>query len=47
VRAFIGDYIGLDYGRDGRANLARTDIREFQTIEGVSGYAQHLAYARR
>jgi hypothetical protein len=43
----IGDYIGLDYGREGRANLAWTDMREFQTIEGVSGYAQHIVYARR
>jgi hypothetical protein len=44
---FIGDYIGLDYGRDGRANLAWTDMRDFRTIEGVSGYAQHIYYARR
>jgi hypothetical protein len=44
---FIGDYIGLDYGRDGRANMAWTDMREFQTIEDVSGYAQHIVYARR
>src|SRR4029450_9848385 len=44
---FIGDYIGLDYGRDGKVNMAWTDMREFRTIEGVSGYAQHIAYARR
>ena len=36
---FIGDYIGLDYGRDGKANLAWTDMRLFRTIEDVSGYA--------
>src|SRR4029453_2934632 len=41
---FIGDYIGLDYGRDGKVNMAWTDMREFRTIEGVSGYAQHIAY---
>jgi hypothetical protein len=44
---FIGDYIGLDYGRDGKANMAWTDMRQFRTIEDVSGYAQYIFYARR
>jgi len=44
---FIGDYNGLDYGTDGKANVAWTDMRQFRTIEGVSGYAQYIFYARR
>ena len=44
---FIGDYIGLDYGRDGHANLAWTDMRQFRTIQNVTGYAQYVFYARR
>ena len=44
---FIGDYIGLDYGRDGKANMAWTDMRQVRTIEDVSGYAQYIFYARR
>jgi hypothetical protein len=45
--SFIGDYIGLDYGRDGHANMAWTDMRQFRTIQGVTGYAQYIDYARR
>jgi hypothetical protein len=44
---FIGDYNGLDYGSDGKANMAWTDMRQFRTIEGVSGYAQYIFFARR
>ena len=44
---FIGDYIGLDYGRDGHANMAWTDMRQYRTIQGVTGYAQYVFYARR
>jgi hypothetical protein len=44
---FIGDYIGLDYGADGKANVAWTDMRQFRTIDGVSGYAQYVFFARR
>ena len=44
---FIGDYIGLDYGADGKANMAWTDMRQFRTIDGVSGYAQYVFFARR
>jgi hypothetical protein len=44
---FIGDYIGLDYGRDGKANMAWTDMRQFGTVDDVSGYTQHIVYARR
>jgi hypothetical protein len=45
--SFIGDYIGLDYGRDGHANMAWTDMRQFRTIQDVSGFAQYIFYARR
>jgi hypothetical protein len=44
---FIGDYNGLDYGSDGKLNMAWTDMRQFRTIEGVSGYAQYIFVARR
>jgi len=44
---FIGDYNGLDYGSDGKVNMAWTDMRQFRTIEGVTGYAQYIFYARR
>jgi len=44
---FIGDYIGLDYGRDGYANMAWTDMRQFRTIQDVTGFAQYIFYARR
>ena len=44
---FIGDYIGLDYGRDGKANMAWTDMRRFTTVDDVSGYAQNIFFARR
>jgi hypothetical protein len=44
---FIGDYNGLDYGRDGKINMAWTDMRRFTTVEGVSGYAQNVFFARR
>jgi hypothetical protein len=44
---FIGDYIGLDYGRDGHANMAWTDMRQFRTIQDVTGFAQYIFFARR
>jgi hypothetical protein len=44
---FIGDYIGLDYGRDGHANMAWTHMRQFRTIEDVTGFAQYIFFARR
>ena len=43
---FIDDYNGLDYGRDGKANMAWTDMRRFTTVEDVSGYAQNIAFVR-
>jgi hypothetical protein len=44
---FIGDYIGLAYGRDGRANLSWTDMRDIDTVDGVTGYNEHIYFARR
>ena len=44
---FIDDYNGLDYGRDGKANMAWTDMRQLGTVDDVSGYTQHIVYARR
>jgi hypothetical protein len=44
---FIGDYNGLDYGRDGKVNMAWTDMRRFTDVEGVSGFAQNIFFARR
>jgi hypothetical protein len=44
---FIGDYNGLDYGRDGKVNMAWTDMRRFTTVEDASGYAQNIFFARR
>ena len=42
---FHGDYIGLSYGTDGTANLAWTDMRDFDQEEGA--YLQFIYFARR
>lgn len=45
---FHGDYIGLSYGSDGKANVAWTDMRDFYTkSQGGPGYAQFTYFARR
>ena len=46
---FHGDYIGLDYGSDGRANAVWTDMRDV-TEKGDplgAGHLQFIYYARR
>ncbi len=42
---FHGDYLGLDYGSDGVANVAWTDMRD--TTPGITGYQQFIYFARR
>ena len=46
---FHGDYIGLAYGSDGRANMAWTDMRQFvDDPAGLgTGYAQFIEFARK
>jgi hypothetical protein len=41
---FHGDYIALAYGSDGAANVAWTDMRDFD--EGLGGYLQFIYFAR-
>jgi hypothetical protein len=44
---FHGDYINLDYGSDGRANAAWTDMREFRSDPDLGdGFAQSIVFAR-
>lgn len=44
---FIGDYINLSYGTDGKANLAWTDMRRFRKIPGFRrGYTENIFFAR-
>lgn len=42
---FHGDYLGLDYGSDGVANVAWTDMRD--TDPAYDGYQQFIYFARR
>jgi len=42
---FHGDYLGLDYGADGSANMAWTDMRD--TSPDFDGYQQFVYFARR
>jgi hypothetical protein len=42
---FHGDYLGLDYGSDGVANLAWTDMRD--QSPDIDGYQQFIYFARR
>jgi hypothetical protein len=35
------------FARDGKANMAWTDMRRFTTVDDVSGYAQNSFFARR
>lgn len=42
---FHGDYLGLDYGSDGRANMTWTDMRD--TSPDYDGYQQFIYFARR
>jgi hypothetical protein len=42
---FHGDYIGLSYGTDGKANMAWTDMRDFDPA--ASGYMQFIYFARK
>src|SRR6266545_4217295 len=42
---FHGDYLGLDYGSDGVANLAWTDMRDKDPATGL--YRQFIYFARR
>jgi putative transposase len=42
---FHGDYLGLDYGSDGVANLAWTDMRDQDLETGL--YRQFIYFARR
>jgi hypothetical protein len=42
---FHGDYLGLDYGSDGAANIAWTDMRD--TSPDFTGHLQFVYFARR
>jgi hypothetical protein len=42
---FHGDYLGLDYGSDGVANVAWTDMRD--TDPAFDGFQQFIYFARR
>jgi hypothetical protein len=42
---FHGDYIGLSYGADGKANLVWTDMRDLDQDSGL--YRQFIYFARR
>ena len=42
---FHGDYLGLDYGSDGAANGAWTDMRDLDPESGL--HRQFIYYARR
>ena len=44
---FHGDYIGLDYGTDGRANMAWTDMRRVVTLDGETGHTENSFFARK
>jgi hypothetical protein len=44
---FHGDYIGLDYGPDGRVWAAWTDMREEVTLKGKTGRQQNIFVTRR
>ena len=41
---FHGDYIGLSYGTDGKANMVWTDMRDFDAVAGA--YQQFIYFAR-
>jgi hypothetical protein len=42
---FHGDYIGLAYGSDGKANMVWTDMRDFDPV--AAAYQQFIYYARK
>jgi AhpD family alkylhydroperoxidase len=42
---FHGDYLGLEYGSDGAANIAWTDVRD--TSPEFDGRQQFVYFARR
>ena len=44
---FHGDYIGLDYGSDGSANLAWTDMSRLIEFEDTIGYTENIFFSRR
>jgi hypothetical protein len=43
---FHGDYIGLDYGRDGTANAVWTDMRRVVSSSGDTGHTENIFYSR-
>jgi hypothetical protein len=44
---FIGEFVGLAYGTDGKANLAWADLRRYVTVPGVgTGYTENSFYAK-
>jgi hypothetical protein len=43
---FHGDYIGLDYGTDGKANMAWTDMRRVVSLDGETGHTENSFFAR-
>ncbi len=45
---FHGDYIGIDYGSDGKANLVWTDMRRFIDLgKGARGYTENIFFSQR
>jgi hypothetical protein len=44
---FHGDYIGLDYGTDGKANMAWTDMRRVVSLDGETGHTENSFFARK
>ncbi|MBA2564389.1 MAG: exo-alpha-sialidase [Gemmatimonadetes bacterium] len=43
---FFGDYNSLDYGPDGAANAAWTDMRRFLDLGEISGYTENIFFRR-
>jgi hypothetical protein len=43
---FIGDYISLDFGPDGSANVSWTDMRRKLTLDGFTGYTENSFFSK-
>jgi hypothetical protein len=43
---FHGDYLALDYGSDGSANTAWTDMRSFVDVKVTRGFTENIFFSR-
>jgi hypothetical protein len=43
---FHGDYLGLDYGSDGKVNLVWTDMRRLIDVGTANGYTENIFFSR-